>query len=288
MPGHRQPDCWLRGAQGLAPYGDLDGETETKGLADLAGRCTQYAAAGARFAKWRAALRVGERTPSEAAVQRNAAQLAEYAAVCQACGLVPVVEPEVLIDGGHGIARSGAVAERVLQATMAALWRQPVTLEAVLIKPMMVLPGADCAGPAAAPADVARATLQAVRRCGASFLAPGGRGCGGAAGRAGGACADMRCAGMACAVRACAPARPVSSGPHLGRRLSHDAGMPCGTQMCSTSPAGTCALARASRPCGLPACWPRRRVASKGRSPLCSEAAEPSGACGRPTPCIPR
>ena len=83
----------------------------------------------------------------------------------QACGLVPIVEPEVLIDGSHGMARSGAVSERVLQACVAALWQRPVTLEAVLLKPMMVLPGADHAGPPAAPAEVAQATLTAMRRC---------------------------------------------------------------------------------------------------------------------------
>lgn len=85
--------------------------------------------------------------------------------VRQACGLVPIVEPEVLIDGGHSIARSGAVAERVLQACVAALWQRPVTLEAALLKPMMVLPGADHAGPPTAPGEVAQATLTAMRRC---------------------------------------------------------------------------------------------------------------------------
>jgi hypothetical protein len=237
-PAHRQPDRWLHGAQGLAPYGDLDGETETRGLADLADRCTQYVAAGARFAKWRAALRVGERTPSEAAVQRNAAQLAEYAAMSQACGLVPVVEPEVLIDGAHGIARSGAAAERALQATVAALWRQPVSLEAVLIKPMMVLPGADCAGPAVAPAAVARATLQAVRRCERPFVPLAAGAVAALQGAARGTCAGVRCADAACAARVCAPPRPVSSASHARRRPPHDA-VPRGRQMRGTSPAGT-------------------------------------------------
>ena len=77
---------------------------------------------------------------------------------------MPIVEPEVLIDGGHGIERSEAVAARVLQACMAALWRHGVLLEAVLLKPMMVMPGADHAGPRASPAEVAQATLRALRR----------------------------------------------------------------------------------------------------------------------------
>ena len=75
------------------------------------------------------------------------------------------MEPEVLVDGSHGIARSGAVAERVLQACVAALWQRPVVLEATLLKPMMVLAGADYVGPRAAPSEVALATLTAVRRC---------------------------------------------------------------------------------------------------------------------------
>lgn len=77
---------------------------------------------------------------------------------------MPIVEPEVLIDGGHGIERSEAVAARVLQACVAALWRRGVLLEAVLLKPMMVMPGADHAGSRALPAEVARATLRVLRR----------------------------------------------------------------------------------------------------------------------------
>ena len=81
-------------AQGLAPFGKMEGETETRGLAGLAERCARYRQAGARFAKWRAALRIaGEHGPSDAAVQRNAEQLAEYAAVCQARGPPPAPPP---------------------------------------------------------------------------------------------------------------------------------------------------------------------------------------------------
>ncbi|KAK9839825.1 hypothetical protein WJX81_004472 [Elliptochloris bilobata] len=151
--------------EGLVPFGEVEGETETRGLGGLAERCRRYRRAGVRFAKWRAALRIsGEHGPSEAAAQRNAEQLAEYAAVCQACGLVPIVEPEVLIDGSHGIERSGAAAERVLQACVAALWRSNVVLEATLLKPMMVMPGADHTGSCAWPKEVAQATLTALRR----------------------------------------------------------------------------------------------------------------------------
>eukprot|EP00882_Tetradesmus_deserticola_P012056 GHRQ01012770.1.p2 GENE.GHRQ01012770.1~~GHRQ01012770.1.p2 ORF type:complete len:178 (+),score=55.05 GHRQ01012770.1:560-1093(+) len=132
------------GMQGLVPFEGHDlatGETSTRGLDALAAAAAGYRQAGARFAKWRAALRVdaGRGFPSERAVELNAQQLAQYAAVCQAAGLVPIVEPEVLIDGAHSAAEFGRVSERVIGATVAQLWRQGVQLEGCLLKPQMII-----------------------------------------------------------------------------------------------------------------------------------------------------
>ncbi|GLC46522.1 hypothetical protein PLESTF_000956500 [Pleodorina starrii] len=151
--------------EGLAPLpGGGDGETYTKGLEGLEAACHEYVAAGAKFAKWRATLKVTDVLPSDAAVERNADDLARYAKICQDCGLVPVVEPEILIDGSHSQARFGAVTERVLGATVAALWRHGVQLEGCLLKPQMVIPGAEAEGERAAPEQVARHTVEALRR----------------------------------------------------------------------------------------------------------------------------
>lgn len=155
--------------EGLLPFEGHDlatGETSTRGLDTLAAAAGGYRQGGARFAKWRAALRVDASRgfPSERAVELNAQQLAQYAAVCQAAGLVPIVEPEVLIDGTHNAAEFGAASERVIGATVAQLWRQGVALEGCLLKPQMVIKGADAAGGRAAPEEVAAATLTVMRR----------------------------------------------------------------------------------------------------------------------------
>jgi fructose-bisphosphate aldolase class I len=133
---------------GLEPLdGGAPGETVTRGLDGLAARAAVWKGAGASFAKWRAALRVGAggAPPSPAAIAANASQLAEYAVVCQAAGLVPIVEPEVLIDGPHGAPASAAALEAVLKGVVSALVSSGARLEALLIKPTPVLPGADCA-----------------------------------------------------------------------------------------------------------------------------------------------
>jgi len=156
--------------EGLRPLcptasGAAEGETDTKGLEGLLERCKGYFDQGARFAKWRAALRVGgdgRSLPSEVALERNAAQLAEYAEICLAAGLVPIVEPEVLIDGGHDAAASEAATTRAIAACVAHLWRRNIALEAVLLKPQMVIAGADWTGPKYE--TVADATLRALRR----------------------------------------------------------------------------------------------------------------------------
>jgi hypothetical protein len=131
--------------QGLQPCEGHElatGETTTKGLETLAAFAADSVKAGARFAKWRAVLRIDESKgfPSEQAVQLNAQQLAEYAAVCQAAGLVPVVEPEILIEGPHSAEVFGAVTERVVGATVAQMWQKGVQLEGCLLKPQMVIP----------------------------------------------------------------------------------------------------------------------------------------------------
>ncbi|KAG2500563.1 hypothetical protein HYH03_001334 [Edaphochlamys debaryana] len=151
--------------EGLAPLPDGgDGETYTRGLEGLEAACREYAAAGARFAKWRATLKVTDTLPSDLAVERNADDLARYAKICQECGLVPVVEPEILIDGSHSQERFGAVTERVVGACVAALWKHGVSLEGCLLKPQMVIPGAEAEGGKAAPEQVAAATVAALRR----------------------------------------------------------------------------------------------------------------------------
>ena len=159
--------------EGLEPLeGGEPGETRTRGLETLAARCKGYVAAGAKFAKWRAALRVspvqegaaGRALPSDLAVQVNADQLAEYAQICQSAGLVPIVEPELLIDGPHSADAFGAASERVIAACVAALWRRGVALEATLLKPQMVVQGTECADPKAAPEVVAARTLRVLRR----------------------------------------------------------------------------------------------------------------------------
>lgn len=147
---------------GAFPVPGAAGETVTEGLDGLAGRLTEYAALGARFAKWRAVLRIGDGKPSWAALSANAHALARYAALCQDAGLVPVVEPEVLMDGAHGIGRCRHATSATLLVTIAELADYRVAMDAMVLKPNMVLPGMDSA--AAAPPDaVAAQTVKALR-----------------------------------------------------------------------------------------------------------------------------
>jgi fructose-bisphosphate aldolase class I len=120
------------------------GEKITEGLDGLRDRLAEYSQMGARFAKWRAVIGVGEGIPSRAAIEANAEALARYAALCQEAGLVPVVEPEVLMDGAHTMERCGAVTEEVLRTVFNQLYIQGVMLEGVILKPNMVLPGLAC------------------------------------------------------------------------------------------------------------------------------------------------
>jgi fructose-bisphosphate aldolase class I len=140
------------------------GDEITQGLDGLALRLEGYRKQGARFAKWRAVYNVDNaQLPSLLAMQANAEALARYAAVCQAQGVVPIVEPEVLMDGAHDIARCAEVSEAVWCEVFAALRRHHVEPELMLLKPSMVLPGKEH-GPPASPAEVARATLAVLRR----------------------------------------------------------------------------------------------------------------------------
>lgn len=134
--------------QGTAPLHPdtihFPSEPQTKGLDGLLERCKQYAADGATFAKWRAVLRVDEGLgwPTEEAIELNARQLAQYASAAQAAGLVPIVEPEVMVmEGGHELGYSEAVSVRVLSAVVKALVDYGVLLEGVVLKPAMILPG---------------------------------------------------------------------------------------------------------------------------------------------------
>jgi fructose-bisphosphate aldolase class I len=120
------------------------GEKITEGLDGLRERLKEYFQMGARFAKWRAVIAVDDRLPSRGCVEANAQALARYAALCQEAGLVPVVEPEVLMDGGHTLERCGEVTEGVLRTVFIHLYTQRVMLEGMVLKPNMVLPGLTC------------------------------------------------------------------------------------------------------------------------------------------------
>ncbi len=148
---------------GAKPLAGCPGETVTEGLDGLRGRLAEYRAMGARFAKWRAVIRVSDLLPSDTCVDVNAHALGRYAALCQEVGLVPIVEPEVLMDGAHPLARTEVVTGRVLERVFAALRAQRVLLEGMLLKPNMVVPGKACAERASV-ATVAVATLRVLLR----------------------------------------------------------------------------------------------------------------------------
>src|SRR5918998_576937 len=149
--------------KGAKPLALAEGETVTEGLDGLRDRLTEYRGLGARFAKWRATYSIGEDLPSEYCVWVNAHALARYAALCQEAGLVPIVEPEVLQDGGHTIAESAKATGRVLNAVYIELHDQRVDLRGTLLKPNMVLSGYEASDRAAAD-DVADATLEVFYR----------------------------------------------------------------------------------------------------------------------------
>ncbi len=133
-------------------------ELVTEGLDGLRDRLAEYVGMGARFAKWRAVITIGESIPSRACIAANAHALARYAALCQEAGLVPIVEPEVLMDGTHSLERSRSVTEEALHAVFDELHVQGVLLEGMLLKPNMVLPGLAAADQSNSD-DIATATI---------------------------------------------------------------------------------------------------------------------------------
>jgi fructose-bisphosphate aldolase, class I len=138
-------------------------ETVTEGLDGLRDRLKEYAAMGARFAKWRAVIRITDMLPSSMCVNVNAHALARYAALCQEQDIVPIVEPEVLMDGPHSIERCEDVTSLVLHTVFQTLFEQCVLLEGILLKPSMVIAGKDCPKQASLQ-EVATATLRCLRR----------------------------------------------------------------------------------------------------------------------------
>jgi len=140
-----------------------DDETYTQGLTDLDERCKKYYKQGARFSKWRAVIRISKNTPSPYAIKETAWSLASYAAICQANGLVPIVEPEILMDGEHSIEVDQYWTEKVVAACYKALNDQNVILEGTLLKPNMVLPG-EQSGQKVDTKRIAQATVQSLQR----------------------------------------------------------------------------------------------------------------------------
>lgn len=149
--------------KGAKPLVGCDDETVTEGLDGLRERLAQFYEAGARFAKWRAVIRIGEDIPTDNCLATNAHALARYAALCQEAGIVPVVEPEVLMDGGHSIEECEAVTEATLNWVFAELAAQGVLFEGMLLKPNMVISGTEC-DEQADVATVAAATLRCLKR----------------------------------------------------------------------------------------------------------------------------
>jgi len=147
---------------GAKPLAGAEGETVTEGLDGLRERLAEYRTLGARFAKWRATYSITDTLPSAYCIDVNAHALARYAALCQEAGIVPIVEPEVLMDGEHTIDRSYEVTSAVLDALYEALFLQRVRLEGTLLKPNMVLSGYSCRQQASVQ-EVAEATVRCFR-----------------------------------------------------------------------------------------------------------------------------
>ncbi len=170
---------------GAKPLAGFFGEEVTEGLDGLPERVHEYAAMGARFAKWRAVIAIGadssQGIPTSGCIEANAHALARYAAICQDVGLVPIVEPEVLMEGSHTLQRCAEVTEQVLVAVFTQLRAQRVMLEGMILKPNMVLPGTECSHPDSVEAvgGVADATVSCLLRAvpaavpGIAFLSGG-------------------------------------------------------------------------------------------------------------------
>jgi fructose-bisphosphate aldolase class I len=163
------------GAKDLAGH---PGEKTTEGLDSLRERLSEYRRMGARFAKWRAVITIGEGIPSRGCLEANAHALARYAALCQEAGLVPIVEPEVLMDGDHTLEKCAETTEATLHVVFSQLYGQRVLLEGMILKPNMVLPGKDCPTQAGVE-EVADTTVSCLLRAvpaavpGVAFLSGG-------------------------------------------------------------------------------------------------------------------
>ena len=164
--------------KGVQTLPGSDGEKITEGLDGLGKRMAEYHQLGARFAKWRAVLNIANGTPSRQALVANAEALARYAGICQANNIVPIVEPEILMDGDHDLATSFAVTERTLHTVFEMLALHNVQLEGIILKPGMVIQGESCKKVASID-EVADATVQVLKRCvpsavpGIAFLSGG-------------------------------------------------------------------------------------------------------------------
>jgi len=143
--------------------GGKKGDFYTQGLTDLGARCDKYYKQGARFAKWRAVYTItSDGAPSELCITENARGLAAYASICQNHGLVPIVEPEILMDGDHDIKKSFEVTQRVHAAVFKALFDYNILFEGMILKPNMVIPGKDAKK--ATPQEIAAATVSLLKR----------------------------------------------------------------------------------------------------------------------------
>jgi fructose-bisphosphate aldolase class I len=148
---------------GAKPLAGFLGETMTEGLDGLRERLAEYYKLGARFAKWRAVIDIGSGIPSQYAINANAEGLARYAALCQEAQIVPIVEPEVLMDGAHPLERCEEVTNAVLDSVFSHLFAARVVLEGMILKPNMVIPGKKCADQSS-PAQIAEATVRTLKR----------------------------------------------------------------------------------------------------------------------------
>ncbi|PZS14091.1 MAG: fructose-bisphosphate aldolase class I [Solirubrobacterales bacterium] len=148
---------------GAKPLAGAEGETITEGLDGLRERLAEYHELGARFAKWRGVIEIDERHPSRYCVATNAHALARYGALCQEAGIVPIIEPEVLMDGEHTIGRAEKITDATLRAVFAELLDQRVLLEGIVLKPNMVMSGYECPQQAGVE-EVAQRTLSLFRR----------------------------------------------------------------------------------------------------------------------------
>jgi len=148
---------------GAKPLAGFKGETITEGLDGLRERLVEYHKLGARFAKWRAVIDIADGIPTSFAVAANAQALARYAALCQENGIVPIVEPEVLMDGGHSIERCEEVTSAVLQTVFNQLFEHRILLEGMILKPNMIISGKKAAN-RAGPEQVAEATVRTLKR----------------------------------------------------------------------------------------------------------------------------